>query len=168
MSLVQASDVKALIRTSATDAVLEDVIAREEAFVVRHCGPHYVDASTFATLTLAGGCKNLYLPQRPASVHALTEDDVTLVEDTDFRIWPAAARIERLPAGCTWGEVCVVEYLPADDREERKALIIELVRLALERTALQGESVAGEYSYQAPDWETQRMRLVRRLKRWEV
>ncbi len=54
--------------------------------------------------------------------------------------------------------------MPADDRAEWRAALLELVRLQLARTALKSESIAGEYSYTAADdWDADRAKLLRRL-----
>ena len=72
--------------------------------------------------------------------------------------------IERLPEDTTWGDRCVVTYKPADDRLKRAQVIIDLVRLVLERTAMKSENVAGEYSYTAPDdWERELRKAMKKL-----
>lgn len=169
MSLVTPNEVRALIQTDKADAELQAVIDREEAEVVRLCGPHYVDALTTVTVRVPGGGPSIYLPCRLGSIVSVTESPLpgspgtVLAENEDYFAWAGQGRLERLPQGARWGSLVEVEYVPADDTEERKAVILELVRLALERTAMQQEDVAGEYSYRAPEWESERARLLRRL-----
>lgn len=163
-TLVRPADVRALVNTSKSDQELQALISREETALIGHFGAHYVDAATTVTETLeGGGLKNLYLRRPLSSVSSVVEDDALLTVSDDYRLWAAQGRIERRPAGSTWGDRVVVIYVPADDREQRKAAIIELVRLALERTAMKSESIAGEYSFTAPDWELRRVELYRRL-----
>jgi hypothetical protein len=57
----------------------------------------------------------------------------------------------------------VVTYKPADDRSKRKGVIIDLVRLELNRTAMEQESIGGEYSYVAPNWDKQRREIMKRI-----
>ena len=77
-------------------------------------------------------------------------------------MWHDQGRIERVYY--EWDEKVTVAYVPRDDREKRKSVIIELVRIELERTTMRQESVAGEYSYTAPmNWEAERQKLMRRL-----
>jgi hypothetical protein len=163
-SLVTVANLRDLVQTSMSDVDLQTVIDREEAMLVQRCGAHYEDDSTRVTETLSGSKRNLYLRRKVTSIYRVTEDSIVLSQgDDDFRVWALEGRIERLPAGTTWGSVVSVIYVPYDDNEQRRAVLIELVRLALERTAMRSESVAGEYSYQAPDWQRERARLYRSL-----
>ncbi len=179
MSLVTPAEVKELIRTSASDTVLQHVIDREEREVIRLFGAHYVDGSTTVAETLAGGTRNLYLRRRVASISSIVEYQTldatsgSTLETGDYLLWADQGRIERMPAtavaswfagGATWGAKVLVTYVPYDDSDDRQAVIIELVRLALERTAMRRESVAGEYSYEAPDWGEARAEILRRLE----
>jgi len=170
VSLLTVAELKAQVRTSLADADLQRVIDREEAEVVRFYGPHYVDAPTGVTETLEGGTRSLYLRRRLASVTSITEyqtadaaSGTALTAGTDYRVWAAQGRLERMPTGAKWGAVVSVVYVPADDDDLRRAAIVDLCRLALERTALKSESVAGEYSYQAPDWGQARAEILQRL-----
>jgi len=73
--------------------------------------------------------------------------------------------IERLPVDSNWGTVCVVTYKPMDDRFKRIPVIIDLLRLTLERTAMKSESIAGEYSYTAPEnWDAEFRKAMKRLQ----
>jgi len=132
--------------------------------MVERCGAHYVNTSTRNTETLHGGYTLLHLAQKVTSVYRVTEDGVVLSQTNgDFRVWELEGCLERLPAGARWGAVVAVIYVPYNDNQRRKAVLIELVRYALERTAMMSEGVAGEYSYTAPDWEYERARLLRSL-----
>jgi hypothetical protein len=164
MSLVTVSEVRASVATGVSDPQLQAIIDREEAIIVERCGAHYVDTSMRNTETLRGGYTLLHVAQKITSVYRVTEDSVVLSQSNgDFRVWEREGALERLPVGSTWGEVISVLYVPYNDNERRKSVLIELVRLALERTAMASESVAGEYSYHAPDWERERSRLLRSL-----
>lgn len=164
-SLVSVDEARALVQTGLTDAQLQAVIDREEAWVIRALGPHYAAALT-VTETLSGDLnKNLYLKRRASSVSSVVEDGTTLDPD-DYRLWGDEGRIERLPAGARWLIApVVVTYAPQDDNLERKALIIDLIRLVVNRTGLKSESVAGEYAYTAlENTDEERGRVLRRLK----
>ncbi len=177
MSLLSVAGLRAQIRTSLTDSQLQMVIDREEAEVIRRFGAHYISGSTMVTETLEGGMRNLYLRRRLTSVSSITEystSDSTsgtlLTAVSDYRVWAAQGRIERMPSTAvsgfgvgTWGAIVTIVYVPADDNDLRKAAIIDLCRLALERTAMQSENVAGEYSYTAPDWSAARAEILQRL-----
>lgn len=180
MSLVSIADVRMLVRTSLTDTQLQALIDREEKYVVRYFGAPYVDDDTPVTETLNGArAANLYLRRRAKSI--VSVDEVLYLGGTTYRLdpslyfhWELEGRIQRLPSlaqenalgipGALWGAVVTVVYVPFDDNEERTDVIIELVRLAIERTAMKSENIAGEYSYSAPEWETERVKILRRLK----
>ena len=169
MSLVTLADVRALVKTPLTDAQLQDVIDREEAEVTRLIGAPYAADLELAEDVYARGEANLYLRRPIETVIALMDEDGNIyTEGTDYYVWAAEGRIQRLPVGARWWGRFTVTYTPADDTARRKAVIIELVRLTLERTAMRSESVGGEYSYNAPDWDVQRARLLRSLWPLEV
>jgi hypothetical protein len=177
MSLLTVAELKAQIRTSLTDTQAQAVIDREETEIVRRFGAHYVDGSTTVSETLEGGMKNLYLRRRLTSVTSITEyqtaDATTgtlLTAVSDYRVWAAQGRIQRMPSTNisgfgvgVWGAIVMLVYVPADDNDLRRTAIIDLCRLALERTALKSESIAGEYSYTAPDWTAARTEILEGL-----
>ena len=51
-----------------------------------------------------------------------------------------------------------------DEREKRRQVVIDLVRLVLERTSFGAEGIPGDYYYQqAPNWEAERRKIMRRI-----
>lgn len=177
MSLVTIAEARALLKTALTDSELQDVINRAEVDVTRLYGAH-PDGVTTVTEILRGGETNLYLRRRIAAVTTVVETSggssttLTAGWTDDYYVWGAGGYLERRSPGvladtlgaAIWGELLTVTYLPYDDRAERRAVIIDLVRLALERTAMKSESVAGEYSYTAPDdWEASKNAVLQRL-----
>ena len=163
MSLVSVADLRAFINTSLSDEALQGVIDRVEAEITARIGPPQDDQlSVTITKTLNGEGENLFFPTELSSVVSVVEDGVTLTSD-EYRIWSAGV-LERQPCSAHWGRRCVVTYKPADDRPRRTGAIIDLVRIDLNRTAMKSESIAGEYSYSAPDnWEKERNRIFKRL-----
>jgi hypothetical protein len=167
MSLLDVATLRAQIQTGMDDTQLGVLIAREEAEIVARYGAHY-DSSAIAEPSI-GGMSNIYLKRRIGSVVSIDEATVlggtaSTLDSSQYYVWGSQGRITRLPEGTRWGCSVVVSYVPQDDRPLRLQVLIELVRLALEQTAMKGESVAGEYSYQAPEWELTRKRLYKRLE----
>jgi hypothetical protein len=177
-SLVSVVEARDLIQTGLSDSRLQTIIDREEAEIIRRFGSHY-DGATSIVETVRGEGKNIYLRRTIASVVSVSEVyylgalPVSLAA-TQYFVWPNEGRLERLPSAVTgipawsgsgvqWGEQVTVTYLPQDDSARREQAIIELIRLALEQTAMKSESVGGEYTYQAPDWEQTRARIYRRV-----
>jgi len=162
-SLVSPANVKALVNTPLSDANLQQVIERVEAQITEKIGAPQTDAyATTLVKTLRGEGCNLFVPTEVYNVVSIVEDTVTLTAD-QYQAWGGGV-IERLPMGTDWGDRCVVTYTPKDDRLKRSQVIIDLVRLVLERTAMKSESIAGEYSYSAPeDWDAQFRKAMRKL-----
>lgn len=161
-SLVSVDEAQALLNSSLSETDLQAVIDRAEAEITARIGEPQNDGGTVQIAkTLGGEGGELFLPSEIASVVSIVEDGATLTSD-EYQIWGGGV-LERLPPGAGWGSRIVVTYKPADDRPRRKTAIIDLVRLDLNRTALQAESVAGEYSYTASDWEVERKRILKRL-----
>ena len=143
------------------------MIDQAEADVIAAYGAHYVDGTTTVSETLEGGLKSLYLRRALTSVSSIKEDgSSTALDSSCYRVWVSEGRVERLPVGTLWGWVVIV-YVPANDNTRRKSVIVDLMRLYLERTAMKSESIGGEYSYDtggADAWDIQRAAILRRLK----
>ncbi|KPL89990.1 hypothetical protein [Herpetosiphon geysericola] len=162
-SLLTLAELRAVVTTGMDNADLQAVIDREEAIMTSRIGAPN-DGIASITKIVRGSATNVYLPHRIASVTSVEERDTgayaTVASDL-YEVWEDGGRIERLYV--RWGARVRVVYVPADDRPKRKAATIELVRGAIERTAMKKESVAHEYSYEAPDWEYERTRIYRTL-----
>lgn len=164
MALLTVADARMHINTGLADADLGAIIAREEAELIRKCGAHG-DGTTPITETVDGGNGDLFLSKPFVSISSITERavpfaDVVTVDTTTYLGYPRQGRILR--NGVRWGSVVNVTYIPVDETARRVQVLIELVRLAIEQTAMKSESVAGEYSYSAPEWEAQRAAIYRR------
>jgi len=162
-TLVTPANVKAIINTSMSDVNLQTVIDRIEAQVNAKIGaPQTDEYATSVVKTLRGEGPSLFLPTEIYSVTSIVEDGTTLTSD-QYQTWGGGV-IERLPLETDWGDRCVVTYKPADDRLKRTQAIIDLVRLVIERTAMESESIAGEYSYTAPDdWNKEFRKAMKSL-----
>lgn len=164
MSLVLAADAKKFINTSLADEDLQAVIDRIESQITERIGAPQTDGyTTTVTKTLRGEGFCLYMPTEIYAVVSVTEDTNELTSD-EYQTW-AGGVIERLPVNClAWGKRVTVVYKPVDDRKKRTQVILDLLRLTLERTAMKSESIAGEYSYTAPnDWDDEFRKAMKRL-----
>lgn len=169
MSLVSVDDLKALVTTPLTNAQLQVIIDRVEADVTDKIGAPYADALELVEVaTPAGSRLNVYTRRPIEAISSITEKrsmtaDTETVVTTAYYTWADQGRIERID-GLEWGPLVTITYRPTDQREKRRAAIIDLVRLHLQRTAMMSEDVAREYSYEAPDnWEAELRKVVRRL-----
>lgn len=168
MSLLTVDELRAQVQTGVDDVELQTIIDREEAEIIARYGAH-ADGSSAIVETVDGGSGSLYLKRRVLSITSISERQslggaATTLSSTQYHVWAGQARVTRLSEGTRWGRSVTVTYVPADDRPLRTQVVVELVRQALEQTAMKQESVAGEYSFTAPDWESQRRRLMKRLE----
>lgn len=172
MSLVSIAELRARVKSGLTDTNLQAIIDNEEAELVRRYGAHGDGVSTVTEDAQPTGCE-LFLDRPIASITSVTEAQSlggtgSALTSSNYYLYARQARLVRLPVGTPWGPQVTVVYAPVDDQARRKRIIIELCRLALEQTAMKSENVAGEYSFQAPEWEQARNQLYRRLQFTEV
>lgn len=174
MSLITPEQVRATVKTALSETQLQAIIDDEEALLVARYGAHG-DGTTNITDTYEAPAHdgvNLFLRRPAASVYAITVaakggGTATTLSSTVYQVYAREGRIEHLGNG--WGiGVVNVTYAPIDDRPLRRRVLTELVRLSIEQTAMQTESVAGEYSYTAPNWEARRASICRRLAFMEL
>ncbi len=177
MTLLTATEVRDHVETDVDDAALQRVIDRIDADLVLRAGPHLGPL----TETLAGGTLSAFVSRPIASLTSVREGDPIVVAtpnltaEDDYRVWPAEGRIQRL-AGSTFGlqvggaaparfaAVVEVVYTPVDDREQRRRVILELVRLDLAQSGRARESVGGDYRYAGLDYEGHREALIREIR----
>lgn len=157
LTLLTIAEIRELIQTDRTDDQLRSIAAREEAMLIARVGPHG-DGVTAVTTTATGAGGSLFLYRPVVSITSV--GGTVWASLGSLTLYAQQGRI----AGGRWDGGVEVVYVPADDREERRAALIDLIRLTLERTAMKSESVAGEHSYTAPDWEAERASIYRRLQ----
>ncbi len=165
MPLVTAADAKKQINTSMGDEDLQAIIDRIESQITARIGEPWSEDNMPPEIekTLRGDGMSLFLSTGIYEVVSIVEDDVELTTD-DYRVWGNGGVIERLPINSNWGTVCTVTYKPMDDRFKRIPVIIDLLRLTLNRSAMKSENFAGEYSYTAPDnWDAEFRKAMKRL-----
>lgn len=168
MGLASIADVRALVKTALSDAQLQTVIDRIEGEITARIGAAQDDTGNVeVTETVRGGGCHLFLRVPVASIVSIVEDG-NVVDASDYRLWGEAGMVEHLPEFSEWESVCVVTYKPTDMRARRIQATIDLVRLTIERTAMAGESISGEYSYTAPDWDVQMRQVLRKICFTEV
>lgn len=169
MSLVTTTEIQQSIPSDLPEWRLQQLIDDEEAELIRRFGAHGdgVAAETHEYLPRAA---TIWLRRPFISISSVTEYQTldsttgTLLAATAYRLVAGQGALIRLPHGTHWGARVSVTGVPIDDRGMRRGIIIDLVRLRIERTAMTQESVAGEYSYTAPAWAAERESVLRRAK----
>jgi hypothetical protein len=162
MTLLTLDEVKAHVETDLEDTALQRIVTGIESEISDRYG-----STDSAEETVAGTDRRVLVTHRPIeSITSITEDDVTLSAN-DYRQW-GRYRLERLSSGdnprTLWGGVVELQYTPRDDSEQRKLVLVDLVKLELEYRALQSESVGGgDYRANHVDYTRERTRLLRML-----
>lgn len=170
--LVSAAQFKAITPVSLADRDLDAVIERIEAEITAKIGAPY-SAGLEITETLPGIGGELFLKRPVSAMVSVTEYDSwitaeatseSLTQDDDYILWADQGVLQRINGRSTWDVKTVVVYTPKDDRDQRRQVIIDLVRVDLARSPFKSESVGGAYSYSAPDdWERVRNRILNRI-----
>jgi hypothetical protein len=129
-TVVTVDQVKALVATDLSDSDLEDVIAREEAWLARRIGALTGERTMLCYIAAPDLDMPLYLtrPMEPSQVRLLGNGTI----------------VERADAHWT-GPTVSVTFTPNDDLEVER-VIIELVRIGVSTTPFESERI-GEYSY---------------------
>jgi hypothetical protein len=173
VSLLTPTDAQAMgAGLSLTTAELQTVIDREEAELIRLFGAHY--DGTAVTEQATGGGSSLYLKRAIGTVSSVAEyyylgDTATTLAATDYHVWSEEGRISRLPEYARWGRLVTVVYTPQDDRNLRRMVLIELVRIATEQSTAGGSvgglsfSIGGGGDTTGAGWKAQREAQYARL-----
>ncbi len=169
-ALLSADDIRTRVATDLDDDPIEQIIAEEDAEIVRRFGSVAESLPIVERVDSEKQC-NVYTPRRISTVALIAEGDgvtQTNLVVGDYRIWEKEGRIERLSALGTlaaWRPIVDVTYTPESDTIERKRVLLELCRISLERRAMLKESVGqSDYTFETPkDWEKERERLLSKL-----
>ena len=164
--IIQPFEIRSRLNTPLTDLELGNMIIAAQAEIEGVHGAAYVDADTPITELHLGSYEALHLKRKVATVEEVREyafpgSSVNVLETDDYFL-DADHGVLTSRYG-KWGWRVEVDYVPQDDRNKWREAVIDLVRMALSRSALKAESVAGEFSYQAPDWEMEKARIINRL-----
>jgi hypothetical protein len=179
MSLATLAQVRALVEEAipVDDTDLQSIIDREEAEMVARLGAHG-DGSASVTETVARVNGMAFLSRAPLSITSITEaaypgGTATTLAASAYYAWLPEARIQFYPGGTLLTPaddrtVVTVVYVPKDDREKRRAVLIELVRVVVtrrtEKSRVANAAQSGvSLSQTFIDFEKERARLYRRL-----
>lgn len=164
MAIASVDELRAIVDTDRSDSALQSLLDRIEDQIELELGSLQTkDGSISVTETLYPSGEDVFLKQPVGSLTSVTEDDAVLAA-TSYRLFAKQGRIQRLPVGGEWGDEVVVVYEPLDRSALVREVEIGLARLELANSGFAKESVAGEYSYDAKDYELERKKLMKRLR----
>lgn len=130
---------------------LERLIDQEEAEIVRRFGAH--TAARTEDLEPARDAESLYLSRAASAITSVTEyqflgDTAPLTRAaTDYVLFAGQGRLVRTAGSLAWGRLVTVVYTPVDDTSLRKAVLLDLVRVAVGQAADPGgggEEIIGD------------------------
>lgn len=159
------------IETDLSGSALQRLIDAADQDIVDGYGPHALSGAR--TETLVGGSASITLAVPALSFTSVTEHvgspisaTATVLDPTDYRTWWGGRALQRISTGVnartTWGERVDVVYVPVSRDARRRAVAIELVRLALAQEGVKSMS-AGDVSMTAHDYQSERGRLLMSL-----
>jgi hypothetical protein len=167
MALLTVAQIRAHIDTDLTDEALGRLIDDADEEIIGWAGAADEETDTMRHCELANV---LFLSRRGSEVSEVIEqigDDETTLDPDDYRLRNNGTQIERLGTGTnprsTWGEIVTVTYAPVDRTARRVRVLIDLVRLAVQYSALKSESV-GDYSASSAEYEAEREKILGRLR----
>lgn len=165
MSLLTVDQLKEHIETDRSEDSLQLLIDSAEDDIRAQAGEHDSQIDD-----LTGGDPFLFLSRPAQSITSIVERiylvDTTLATN-DYELRQGGRSLWRSPFGThgwgNWGSRVVVTYVPKDDQNRRKRVLVDLVRLSLKFNALKSERVGDFSSTSHDDYETQRQRLLNTL-----
>lgn len=133
MTILSVEEFRTFAETALEDDPLQVFLDAAEAEIVRSAGPGGQTTELFG-----GGLRIISLSRPADSIDSITETIYTTVDTLaadDYLLYPGGYLIERLQTGTNgrwrwWGRVAVT-YTPADEEALRKAIQVDLVKLAL-------------------------------------
>ncbi len=168
MALLTVAELRQHLETDLSDQALQRLLDDADESVVRLYGPHPPGPVEEHHV---GGVMYVFLRQRAANIISVFETVrgvTTVLASNDYRVLGGGRYLERLTSGdhprVFWGDFVTVTFEPWDDRAQRRRVIIDLVRLALEYNALESVDV-GDYSSRSLDYQRERRRLLMDLGR---
>lgn len=161
---IDADAFRTFFETDLSDEALEALIADADAYCTLKL------PAAAQTVLIQGAGRYLVLPQPVTD-----EDDIDLIverlpgEDSELEAedWRVASSrmVERLSGDTAvfWGGCDVqVTYTPKADADRRDRVVVDLVKLAIQYSAL-GSERAGDFAETELDYASERERIVRQL-----
>lgn len=166
-TLLTVGELREHLETDLSDEALQRILNAEEAEIVRRHGPTATQSET-----LQGNETYLFLSRTASSITSVIETESdnltqTTLASNDYRLLPAG-KIERLVTGTNprsfWSHLVTVNYVPENQADQRRLVLMQLAMLTAKYNAMKSESVGGgDYSGTSLDYTVERERLLRSL-----
>ena len=148
-----------------TDEAIQRLIDDAEDDILSRFGPHATQVED-----VVGGGIYVFPRRRISTVTSIVEtsneEDTTLATN-DYKIMNNGWQLKRLTNGSngrnTWAPEVRLTYTPVAEADQRKRVIIDLVRLAVQHNALSRE-VSGDHESQSVEYQKERERILAGLQ----
>lgn len=163
------------VETDLVEAAVQRLLDAEEAEIVVRFGAHGAADGTGPTVTrrILGDERLIFLGQRSASITSIDETVITVNGETtttlsadDYQSWDEGRALRRLNDGTNardlWGSYVDVVFVAEDDRDRRKRVLIDLVKLAVQYEAAKSSKI-GDVSVTFPDYQKEREAILSTL-----
>jgi len=164
MSTVSLVAVRTLVQTSLSDGELQSIIDRIEGMVEERIGAiqnevNDVEITEVGLVTARG---EIFTAQPIGTITSLTIGDDTVTPATLVSVYFRSGYIPAVEGSFSDNSYTLV-YKPRYRKHLFEGVIIDLIRIELAKTAMRQEDIAGEYSYQAPEWNIETKKVLARL-----
>ena len=174
-TLMLLAEMQTHVESSLADAALQTIMDAEEAEIVARYGAHGAADDTGPSISrrYLGDEKLIFLGQRAASITSIDETVVSSTGETtttlsadDYQSWDAGRALRRLNSGTNkrdlWGSYMDVVFVGFEDRDRRKLVLINLVKLSVQYEAAKSSRI-GDVQVSFPDYEAERNAILRTL-----
>ncbi len=164
MTTVSLATIRTLVQTSLSDGELQTIIDRVEGMIEERIGAVQNEAGT-VELTEAGLVSargEIFTAQPIASITSMTIGGEAVTVADLVSVYYKSGYIPAI-SGVYPTNAYTIVYKPTYRKNKYESVVIDLVRLELAKTAMKSENVAGEYTYQAPDWPVEAKKILSRL-----
>jgi hypothetical protein len=160
-TLLAPADVRGHIETDLLDPAIQRLLDDADAEIIRRFGAHVGNVSE----TIDGRAQLLAVSRPVQAVVSVTERigvTDTLLDATDWQLWYGKVlerRTDGTHGGTGWGDRITIVYTPVADTSQRARVELDLVKLAIQYSALRTQS-SGDYAETAPDYEDERETIL--------
>lgn len=171
-TLLDIDDVQLHVETDLDDDALQRLMDAEEAEIVTRFGSHGAADGTGPTVTrrVPGGDLFAFLGQRSVSITQVDEtigsssgETTTTLSADDYQSWDDGRSLRRLNDGTNardlWGKFMDITFVGFDDRDRRKRVLIDLVKLSVQYEAAKSSKI-GDVSVSFTDYQKERESIL--------
>lgn len=149
--LLTVTQIREHIQTSLVDDAVQRLINDADAEITRRLGP-----LDLQTEVLDGNSLYIFLQRKAIAIDSAVEREFADLEtaptdytlsSNDYNLLSDGYQVERLKDGnnphTNWRDKVTIIYVPEDETYQRTRILIDLVRLSIQYSAVKGQSALG-------------------------